>query len=67
MPALVLAKALAERGRADVHIEVVLGDINADEGAVHEEAPGGERTTSAADDFPVPAGECGVRSGDYSN
>jgi hypothetical protein len=27
----------------------------------------GEKNDDEADDLPVPAGECGVRSGDYSN
>jgi hypothetical protein len=27
----------------------------------------GERSMREADDFPVLAGECGVRSGDYAN
>src|SRR5262249_47803643 len=63
-----VGEARPQAGGADVHIEVVLADIDADEGAVHEVGPlWRKRTTSEAEDFPVLAGECGLRSGDYSN
>jgi hypothetical protein len=56
-------------------IEVIAGDINADDNALHGKPSRRKKYSSnpektkadKAEDFPVPAGECGVRSGDYSN
>jgi hypothetical protein len=55
--------------RADKNVEVILRDIDTDKVLGHRESSRARVRVEIdrTNDFPVPAGECESRSGDYSN
>ena len=62
-----VGEAAAQRGGADVDVEVVLGDIDADEGAWHEGDPGRRKERREPTTFLFWLVNAELRSGDYSN
>ena len=68
-PRRIVRELLAQVGRANVGIEGVFADVDADEGATHGKSPfeAFERRRTRPVGFPVPAGECELHTGDYSN